>query len=128
MKPVYILCVLQLFYLALFFAGCSLFKKTTITSNKESKSSSKQLEANMLILKNANKETQVFTYWTDSGFYQFQHIKEQTDLAKSGQLKAKEKVSEQTKIVTKQTQPLKFWIYIVLAVIMVGYYLGYRKL
>lgn len=108
--------------------GCSLLRKTTITSNKKSQSSSKQLEASMLILKNANKETQVFTYWNDSGFYQYQHIKEQTDLAKSGRLKASAKVSEQTKVATKQTEPPKLWIYMVLAVIMVRCYLGYKRL
>lgn len=127
MKPVFILSVLQL-YLALFFAGCSLFKKTTKISHKESQSSSKRTEADMLILKNANRETQIYSYWTDSGFYQFEQIKEQVELAKSGKLKATEKVSEQNKIVTKQNEPLKFWIYIVLAVILVGCYLGYRKL
>ncbi|WP_183873913.1 hypothetical protein [Pedobacter sp. AK017] len=109
-----------MFYLVLVFAGCGLFKKTTITGNKESKSTSKQLEANMLMLKNANKETQVFTYWTDSGFYQVAQIKEQTDLAKSGRLTVgvKHEVKHESKI--KKKEPAKLWVYIGIVIAVFG--------
>ncbi len=128
MKPLYVLFVLLLFYFAILFAGCSMFKKTTRTTHKESQSSSKQTEANMLILKNTNKETQIYTYWTDSGFYQFKYIKEQVALNKTGQLKSLAKANEETKIATKQTEQVKLWIYFGVAVAVFGLYLVYRKL
>ncbi|WP_316814086.1 hypothetical protein [Pedobacter heparinus] len=105
-----------------------MFKKTTRTTHKESQSSSKQTEANMLILKNTNKETQIYTYWTDSGFYQFKYIKEQVALNKTGQLKSLAKANEETKIATKQTEQVKLWIYFGVAVAVFGLYLVYRKL
>lgn len=65
-----------LFMISLFLCSCTLFKKTSKTKDSVTKSSNNQLQSSQLVLKNAGKETQVFTYWNDSGFYQYQSIKD----------------------------------------------------
>ncbi|SMC70392.1 hypothetical protein [Pedobacter africanus] len=71
-------------------SSCGLFKKTSKTTTSYAQSSAKEIEQRQLVLKSANKETQIFIYWNDRGFYQFRHIKEKIDQAKSGQLKLAE--------------------------------------
>ncbi|MNL21695.1 hypothetical protein D3C87_1429980 [compost metagenome] len=120
MKTTYFLLII------LCLAGCSLFKKTTKTSTKSGQSSRKQTEQNQLILKRADKETHILTYWNDSGLYQFQHIKEQIDQAKSGQLKTKEtqEVKQHTK--AKEIEPVKIWIYVGILVVLICFSLLYK--
>ena len=113
--------------LAMLTESCNLFKKTSKTSNIGSYTASKQLETNMLVLKNADKETQIFTYWNDSGLYQFQHIKEQVGLAKTINLAAKEKQNDKTEIHAKQTEPIRYWIYIGMGLMAIGCYVLLKK-
>lgn len=115
------------FLLAMLIEGCNLFKKTSKTSSTASQTASKQLETNMLVLKNADKETKVFTYWTDSGLYQFQHIKEQVGMAKTVKEKTVEKKNDITRVTAKQSVPVKIWIYIGLGLMAVGCYLLLKK-
>jgi hypothetical protein len=110
------------------FSSCALFKKTSKTSNTASQTSSKQLEANMLVLKNANKETQVFTFWNDSGVYQFQHIKEQIDLVKKADLKITEKQMDKKQVSTSKAEAPKTWIYVGAGLMVIGCYFLYKKL
>ena len=92
--------------------SCTLFRKTTKTTDQATHTSSKELESTELILKSAGKETQIFTYWNDSGFYQYQHIKEQVEQARFGKLNSRE--NEQMKQLTtvKKSVPVNTLIYI----------------
>lgn len=108
-------------------AGCALFKKTSKTTVKNSRSFLKQSEQNQLILKRADKETQVFTYWSDSGFYQFQNIKEQIDQAKLKQGRAMEKQESKQETSVKKKEPVKIWAYTALIVILCLIFLIYKK-
>ncbi|MNL10504.1 hypothetical protein D3C87_1313060 [compost metagenome] len=109
-------------------AGCALFRKTNKTTVKNSQSSLKQSELNQLILKRADKETQVFTYWNDSGFYQFQNIREQIDQVKLKQGKALEKQQSKQEISVKKKEPVKIWVYTALTVILCLILVVYMKL
>jgi hypothetical protein len=102
--------------------GCALFNKTSKTTTLDKHSSEKQLESSRLLFKTANKETQIFTYWNDSGFYQIQSIREQVNVAKTDKLKAEEKQLAKQQTIVKKTEPLKIWIYIILLIGMLGCY------
>ncbi|MBB5437712.1 hypothetical protein HDC92_001386 [Pedobacter sp. AK017] len=120
--------VLTIFLLlAMLVAGCNLFKKTSKTSSSASQTASKQSEADMLVLKNADKETQVFTYWNDSGLYQFQQIKEKRGIAKAINLATNENKIDKKENHTKQIEPTKYWIYIGLGLMVVGCYVLLKK-
>ena len=100
--------------------GCALFNKTSKTTTTGKQSSEKQLESSQLLFKTANKETQIFTYWNDSGFYQIQNIREQVNVAKTDNLKAEEKQLAKQETVVKKTEPLKNWIYMAILIVVVG--------
>ncbi|MNL03486.1 hypothetical protein D3C87_1240250 [compost metagenome] len=99
------------FFAVVLMTSCNLFKNTSKTNTSNGQSSAKQIESSQLILKSANKETQVFTYWDDSSFYQLQNIKEHIDLAKSGQLKTQEKQKIEQETLIRKSEPAKLWIY-----------------
>jgi len=120
MKGVLIITVLCLF-------GCALFNKTSKTTTTDTQSSTKQLESSQLLLKKADKETQIFTYWNDSGFYQFQYIKEQVDQAKSGKFRADEKQSAKNTMNSKTVEPVGAWIYVMILIGLAGVYLVFRR-
>lgn len=104
------------------FSSCSLFKKTKLSS---SQSSVKQTELSQLVLKQANKETQIFTYWNDSGYYQIQTIKEQVDEAQSGTFKAEEKLSSKEKML-KKAPGLNIWFWVAVLALVIIYFLYLR--
>lgn len=113
----------KIFIIILFcLSGCALFKKTSKSSSHNSHKSINQLEASQLVLKTADKETQIFTYWNDSGFYQFQQIKEQIDQAELSKLKKENKEETQQKVTMKTTEPLNIWIYVVVLLGVLGLY------
>lgn len=120
MKGILIVIVLCLF-------GCALFNKTSKTSVTDTQSSTKQLESIQLLLKNAGKETQIFTYWNDSGFYQYQLIKEQSNERASAQLKVTEKQVSKEKQISKKSEPVKVWGYILLLIALCGIYFFVKK-
>lgn len=108
-------------------SGCGIFKKTNKERSKIIQSATNQLEASQLVLKSADKETQVFTYWNDSGFYQYQQIKERVDLAKTGKIAIEEKKEVTEKHFLKQTQPVSTWLYVgAIALLFVAVFL-YRR-
>lgn len=114
---------------AFFCNGCALFQKTTRTSNSASKATTSQLESNQLALSRAGKETQIFTYWNDSGIYQYQHIKEQVDQAKSVQLKLGETEQETITQHIKKKEPITTWIYVfVLCAFLTGCMMLYGRI
>jgi Na+-transporting NADH:ubiquinone oxidoreductase subunit NqrC len=105
--------------------SCGLFKKTSKTTVSDKQLLTREIEQNQLILKSANKETQVFTYWNDSGFYQFQNIKEQINQAKSGQFKTQEKQKVEQETTVKKSEPVKMWIYAgAVAIVALAIYLS----
>ncbi len=87
----------------------------------------KQMEAKQLILKKAGKETQIFTYWNDSGFYQVQYIKEQIDQAKSGKVIAEEKKEAKQTTSTKKIESVASWIYVLMLLLLIGCYLIFKR-
>jgi hypothetical protein len=116
-----------LFMMMLLCSGCALFQKTSKTTAVDTQSSINQLESSQLVLKTVGKETQIFTYWNDSGVYQYQHIKEQVDQAKLNKVKTEEKQQAKQTVTTKKTEPLKIWIYIAVGVGVVVCFLILRK-
>lgn len=112
-------------------AGCTLFRKTSKTNAVATHSSINQLEASQLVLKTAGKETQIFTYWNDSGFYQYQHIKEQVDQAGLNQMKSEDQQRVKETVAIKKYSPLDNWIFFVIAIAIVAAVLSvfrtYRK-
>lgn len=103
MKITYLLLLIMLSL-----ASCALFKKTN--KSVSSQSSVKQTEVNQMLLKQANRETQIFTYWNDSGFYQIQNIKEKIDEAAVGEMKMKENQVNKARLVEKESQSLQLWL------------------
>lgn len=116
-----------LFMILLLCAGCALFNKTSKTSDVAKQSSINQLESTQLVLKSVDKETQIFTYWNDSGFYRLEQIRERADQAKSDKLKTIEKQEAKQAMVTKKREPLNTWIF-VLIVIVAAAWLFYKKI
>jgi maltose-binding protein MalE len=116
-----------LFMMMLLCSGCALFQKTSKTTAVDTQSSINQLESTQLVLKTVGKETQIFTYWNDSGVYQYHHIKEQIDQAKLNKVKTEEKQQAKQTVTTKKTEPLKIWIYIGLGVGVVVCFLILKK-
>ena len=110
--------------ITLFMCSCSLFKKTSRSSDITKKSSLNQLESSQLVLKNIGKETQIFTYWNDSGFYQYQLIKEQSKEQTATQLKSKEVQDLKEKNTSKKSDPVRIWGYVVILVVLcLGYFI-----
>ncbi|TKC62498.1 hypothetical protein FBD94_09795 [Pedobacter hiemivivus] len=120
MKAILIVMVICLF-------GCALFNKTSKTTTTDKQSSEKQLESSQLLFKTANKETQIFTYWNDSGFYQVQNIRERIDLAKTDRLKTEEKQVAKQETIVKKTEPIQTWIYGLVCISVVVCYLVFRR-
>ena len=116
-----------LFIILVCSAGCSLFRKTSKTNSNAAQSSTKQLEASQLILKKAEKETQIFTYWNDSGFYQVQYIKEQIDEAKSAKLIEEDKQEAKQASSTKKMEPVATWIYLVILLVLLACYMIFKR-
>ncbi|SDL15494.1 hypothetical protein SAMN04487898_115138 [Pedobacter sp. ok626] len=127
MRTLYLLLFMLLFYLSALLEGCALFQKSTKTSSNHKQSLEKQLESSQLLFKTANKETQIFTYWNDSGFYQVQNIREQIDMANSNRLKAEEKEEAKQETIVKKTKPLKFWVYGLVCISVIACYWVYRR-
>lgn len=106
--------------------GCGVFKKTSKTTATAVQSSTSQLESSQLVLKNADKETQVFTYWNDSGFYQIQDIKERVSQAKSGKMSLEESQRAKQEVKLKEAEPLHNWLYMGIIIAALMCYILYR--
>ncbi|MNK43394.1 hypothetical protein D3C87_620970 [compost metagenome] len=127
MKTLYLLLFMLLLYLSALLEGCALFQKSTKTSSTHKRSLEKQLESSQLLFKTANKETQIFTYWNDTGFYQVQNIREQVDMAKTDRLKTEERQEAKQETIVKKTEPLKMWVYGLVCMSAVVCYWVYRR-
>jgi len=108
-------------------SGCALFQKTSKMSSVGTQSSVNQLESSQLVLKSTGKETQIYTYWNDSGFYQYQHIKEQIDQAKLSSTKAEQKQQAKQTVTAKKTERVNTGIYGAILITLVIGYLIWRK-
>lgn len=111
----------------LFMCSCSLFKKTSRSSDITKKSSLNQLESSQLVLKSIGKETQIFTYWNDSGFYQYQLIKEQSKEQTATQLKRKEKQDVKEKQISKKSEPIGLLGYLAVLVVLGLCYISFKR-
>ena len=105
-----------LIVMVLCLSGCALFRNTSKTNAKETQQSSKEVDLREFVLKSGTKETQVFSYWNDSGFYQYQRIMEQVDQSTSRQLKIGEEEVIKQELSTKKTEPSRVWIWFVVIV------------
>ena len=114
--------------LILLLSGCSLFKKTTKTTAHRSFDLSKQTEAHSLDLKTMQKETQIYSWWNDSIFYQYELVKEQVDQAKAGTSKTLEKQEARQEQMVKVSTPVEVWIYAGIVLGIIGFVLIFRKL
>lgn len=109
------------------FSGCALFQQTNKGTARTTQSSVKQLEATELFLKRADKETQILTYWNDSGVYQLQYIKEQMEQTETGQLKLKQEDSLKNNISMKKKETLKIGAYLLLAAFLLLIFIFFQK-
>ena len=121
MKTVYII-------LTLFLSSCSLFKKTTKTTNSASFDLSKQTQEHQLDLKTTQKETQIYSWWNDSIFYRYEVIKEQVDQAKAATIKTLEKQEARQEQMEKVSKPVVLWIYTGIVLGIIALVLVFRKL
>lgn len=117
-----------LFVIVLFFFSCALFRKTETTTDLATKKSLNQLESTQLVLKNVGKETQIFSYWNDSGFYQYQLIKEISQESASSQFKTENKQDSKEKLTDRKSEPVKVWVYIGGLVTLCGGLVLYKRL
>lgn len=109
------------------FSGCVLLRKSSKTTTKETEQASKKTELQEFVLKSANKETQVFTYWNDSGFYQYQHIKEQVDQAGGERLTIHEEERATKKLTQKKSEPVGTWVYAGIALVVMFVWGVYKR-
>lgn len=107
-------------------SGCALIQKTSKTKSVDKQSAVNQLESSRLVLKRADKETQIFTYWNDSGFYQFQHIKEQVDQSKLDKIKTEEKKEARQTAVIRKMEPGVFLGVLVVLLVLGAVFLVYK--
>lgn len=107
--------------------GCGLFQKTSKSSYQNTHKSNNQLEASQLVLKAADKETQIFTYWNDSSVYQYQFVKEQAADMKAERLATKENTSVAVKQTKKQVETISSLGIVVLLCMMVVVFLLYKR-
>ena len=114
--------------LILLLSSCSLFKKTTKTTTSASFDLSKQTEVRNLELQTAQKETQIYSFWKDSVFYQYSLIKEQVDQARAGTLKVEENQEAKKGKAVKESRPVESWIYMGGILCIVGLLLILKKL
>lgn len=121
MKPIYLLLITLL-------SSCALFKKTTKSSETSSFDLSKQTEENQLALITTQKETQIYSYWKDSMFYQYEVIKEQIDQSKAGTVKTQENQETKQERSIKESQPLDIWIYAGIILGIIWLILIFKKL
>ena len=121
MKTLYIILLALL-------SSCSLFKKTTKNTTSASFDLSRQTEARSLDLLTAQKETQIYSFWKDSIFYQFALIKEQADQARAGTLKVQENLEAKQDQTIKESRPMEMWIYVITLLGIIGFALIFKKL
>jgi len=121
MKTLHIILILSL-------SSCSLFKKTTKTTTIGSFDLSKQTEARSLELQTAQKETQIYSFWKDSIFYQYALIKEQADQARAVTLKVQENLEAKQEQTIKESRPMEMWIYVITLLGIIGFALIFKKL
>ena len=121
MKTKYILLILLL-------SSCALFKKSMKSSSTNSFDLSKQTEANQLALTTTQKETQIYSYWKDSMFYQYEVIREQVDQAKAGTVKTLENQEAKQERSIKESQPIDVWIYAGIILGIIWFILIFKKL
>jgi ADP-ribosylglycohydrolase len=107
-------------FILFYFSGCNLFKKTSSNSSANTEASTKQTASSQLVLRSANKETQVFTYWNDSSIYQYQLITEQVNEAQSDKLKTEEEQQAKQQQTIKESEPANAWIYMGIAIAVIG--------
>ena len=109
-------------------SSCSLFKKTTKTTNAASFDLSKQTEAHRLELQTAQKETQIYSFWKDSIFYQYAMVKEQVDKANTGSLSVQENQELQQAHTSKESKPVESWVYVIFLLGLIVFVLIFKKL
>lgn len=101
-------------------SSCALFKKTTKTVSQNNLRTEKQTYLDKTEVKTADKETHTYTWWNDSTIYQYQHVRERIDEAKTGSLKTKETVVSEEKVLSKSSNPLHIWIYVVIVMMIIA--------
>ena len=114
--------------LIIILSSCSLFKKTTMNTSSGSFDLSKQAERKQLNLKTMQKETQIYSWWNDSMFYQYEVIKEEVDQAKAATMKTLEKQEARQEQTVKVSKPIAVWIYAGIVLGIIGFVLVFWKL
>jgi hypothetical protein len=111
----------------LLFQSCSLFKKTTKTTVNDTQSSSKFSDFNMLNIKTANKESNIYTYWDSGVVYQYQNIRERADQTESAGIKTTDELKTKKDVVVKESEPPVLWIYAGIGLFLIGALIVYWK-
>ncbi|TCC97244.1 hypothetical protein [Pedobacter hiemivivus] len=111
----------------LFLQSCNLLKKTTKTVVNDTQNSSKFSDFNMLNIKTADKETNIFTYWDSGVVYQYQNIRERVDQTESVDLKTTDQLTTKKDVVIKESEPPVLWIYAGIGLLLIGALIVYWK-
>jgi hypothetical protein len=109
------------------FSNCSMFKRTSKTTAKESYRTEKRDDFSMLNLKNAERQINVFTVWDSGMVYQQQTILENVKQADVISHKSTARQEAKTQNVAKKAQPLSFWIYAGIGLVILGMVWLYQK-
>jgi len=118
MRTAYKLLSVFALYFLLCILSCGLFKRATKSTSAATFDLSKQTEENHLALTTKQKETQVYSFWKDSIFYQYQLIKEQAEQAKTGTVKMQEKQETKQEQITKESRPFETWGFLVILIVL----------
>lgn len=102
---------LSLLLLAITFLACSLFRKTTKTTVIDSKEMKRLTESGTVAGKATGKYSELFTFRKDGSVYQYQYVKDTSNEVVLEAVEITEKETEQQKQVVKQDEPVKFWLY-----------------
>lgn len=97
---------LALYLMVVCFYGCKVFKQTARVKHN----SATQVEAAELLWKQADRERRIYSYWNDSGFYQFEVMRERVGEAKSGRIMLNEKQEDSAKFVKRDMKGWGIWI------------------
>lgn len=106
--------------LTVLLSGCALFQKTKKHTVEEKQELQRQTELRNVAIKTGQKETNVYTYWTDGSVYQWQNSVEQVGEVSSTDLSRKESRVSKTDKVAQQQEPARFWMYAACVLFLIG--------
>nr|WP_121270570.1 hypothetical protein [Pedobacter schmidteae] len=122
MKITYILLIVTCL------SSCALSKKNTKTVAQNNLRTEKQSYLDKTEVKTTDKETRTYAWWNDSTMYQYQHVRERLDEAKTGSLKTKETTATKEEVLSKSNTSFYILVYAAIVMAVICGYIAYKKL